>query len=555
MDALAVSEKLGGSKPHPFPLSPCAAVLGIKTSEAMYVGDQPFADVYGTGFLQKYIEESMENKYYLGIDQGTTGSTAILFNEKFIAISRGYHETPRYFPAPGLVEHKAEEVLESVKAAVSAALNFADAVPSDIVCIGIDHEGESALMWDAESGKAVSPVILWQDRRTAPTAKQLDLSHGELIRDITALPSDCYFSATKWQWILQNISQAKLCRQNRTLMAGNLDAWLLWNLTGGKVFATDASTASRTQLFDIKKGNWSKELIDLYGLSGVKFPEIRDTAADFGTSDPNAFLGIKAPITALMCDQQAALLGQGCTESGMLKTTYGTGCFMLMNTGDTPVVSDSGLLPTVAWQLDGKRSYALDGGIYIAGAATQWLRDGLGLIRTPAETGILAQSVADNGGLYFVPAFSGLSAPHRDPTATGMMIGITGGVTKAHIARATLESTAYQVCDLLNAMERETGAPITLMRCDGGACANEFLMQFQSDIAGIPLEVPAQKDTTALGAAFAAALSMGLADLSVLKSLHTDCRRYEPHMNADERAMLLARWKDAVERCRGWNEA
>lgn len=496
----------------------------------------------------------MLNKYYLGIDQGTTGTTAILFDENFISVSRGYCETPRYYPAPGLVEHKADEILDSVKSAVSTALKFADAVPSDIVCIGIDHEGESALMWDSETGKAISPVILWQDQRTAATANDLKETHGKLIYDKTALRSDCYFSATKLQWILQNIPEAKTLRAQGRLMAGTLDSWMLWNFTDGKAFATDPSTASRTQLCNIRTGKWDDELLSLYGLQGVRLPQICDSAAAFGETVPEAFLGIKAPITALMCDQQAALLGQGCLQPGMLKTTYGTGCFMLMNTGETPILSESGLLTTVGWQLEGKCTYALDGGIYIAGAATQWLRDGLGIIRTAYESGILAAGVKDNGGVYFVPAFSGLSAPHRDSTATGMMIGLTGGVTKAHIARATLESTAYQVCDLLTAMEQDMRHPITLMRCDGGATANEFLMQFQADISGIPLEVPDQKDTTALGAAFLAAYGAGKTELAKLSTLHKHCRRYDPLMSTDQRQTLLARWKEAVKRCKGWNQ-
>ncbi|MBQ6947910.1 MAG: glycerol kinase GlpK, partial [Clostridia bacterium] len=487
----------------------------------------------------------MLNKYFLGIDQGTTGTTAILFDENFVAASRGYCETPCHYPAPGLVEHKAEEVLDSVKTAVSAALKFADAVAGDIICIGIDHEGESALMWDAETGRAIAPVITWQDQRTVATAKYLEQTQGEMIYKNTALHSDCYFSATKLQWLMQNVPEAATLRDQGRLMAGTLDSWILWNLTGGKSYATDASTASRTQLCNIRAGKWDEELLELYGLRGVRLPEIRDSAAPFGQSDPDAFLGIKAPIAALMCDQQSALLGQGCLQPGMLKTTYGTGCFMLMNTGESPVLSESGLLTTIAWQLNGKRTYALDGGVHIAGAATQWLRDGLGIIRAAQETGALAESVKDNGGVYFVPAFTGLSAPHRDNSATGMMIGLTGGVTKAHIVRATLESTAYQVCDLLAAIEKDSDKPITLMRCDGGATSNDFLMQFQADISGVPLEIPAQKDTTALGIAFLAAYGVGEKDLADLSSLHKHCRRFDPMMSEDQRQTLLAHWKQA----------
>lgn len=495
----------------------------------------------------------MLNKYYLGIDQGTTGTTAILFDKNFACVGRGYCETPRYFPASDRVEHQAEEILDSIRRAVKAALKFADAVAGEIIGIGIDHEGESVVMWDSESGNAVSPVITWQDGRTVAAAAALKQSHGKLIYERTALESDCYFSATKLQWIVENVPEAQQLRQQGRLMAGNLDAWILWNFTGGKSFATDASTASRTQLCNIRTGTWDAELLELYGLNGVRLPQIMDSGALFGETDPDRFFGIRVPIAALMCDQQAALLGQGCLQPGMLKTTYGTGCFMLMNTGDTPVLSKSGLLTTIAWQLNGKRTYALDGGIHIAGAATQWLRDGLGIIHAPHETQLLAESVKDNGDVYFVPAFTGLGAPHRDNSATGIIVGLTGGITKAHIARATLESTAYQMCDLLNAVAADLPEPISLMRCDGGATANSFLMQFQADISGIPLEIPQQKDTTALGTAYLAANTLGLADLQGISALHNKCRRFDPQMSEDQRQSLLARWRQAVQRCRGWN--
>jgi glycerol kinase len=331
-----------------------------------------------------------------------------------------------------------------------------------------------------------------------------------------------------------------------------MDAWMLYKMTSGRAHKTDASTASRTMLYNIESGTWDEELCALLGIDVAILPEVGDSARHFGISCPDAFLGIRAPISAMLNDQQAALLGQGCTEKGSLKTTYGTGCFMLMNTGNTPVYSPSGLITTVAWQINGKRTYALDGGVYIAGAAIQWLRDGLGILSSAKESASLALSVPDNGGLYFVPAFSGLAAPHRDPYARGMMIGLTGGTTRAHIVRATEESIAYQVADLAAAMERDAQSPISLMRCDGGAVHDRFLMQFQSDILNIPLDIPASAEATALGAAFAAAVGVGMADFDEAKNLFSAKTRYTPTMTDTERTRLQQGWRRAVERACGW---
>ena len=491
-------------------------------------------------------------KYILGIDQGTTGVTALLFDRTLTPVARGYREIKQYYPATLFVEHDPENIYEAVCEAVSEAMRAAGAAPADILAIGIDHEGESVALWDRETGKPVYPAIVWQDKRTASRAEKISTQYGELFRTKAALTPDSYFSATKIEWILQNVPECEALHKSGRLRAGNMDAWLLYKMTGGKAHKTDASTASRTLLYNIETGEWDKELCAIFGIDPLILPEIGDSARQFGTADPDAFLGISAPITALLNDQQAALLGQGCISRGMLKTTYGTGCFMLMNTGDTPVYSHSGLITTVAWQFEGKRTYALDGGVYIAGAATQWLRDGLGIITSPKESAALALSVPDNGGVYFVPAFSGLSAPYCDPLAAGMMIGITGGTTRAHIVRATEEAIAYQVADLAEAMAKDTNTPITLMRCDGGAVHDAFLMQFQADMLGLPLEIPACAEATARGTAFAAAIGAGLAKLEDATALFEAKTRYTPTMDAVKRQELLGEWHRAIEHAKGW---
>ena len=492
------------------------------------------------------------SRYNLRIDQGTTGVSALLFDLKFTPVSHGYCEITQIFPKRGWVEHDPNEIFEAVRTATKKALSDIGATPADIIALGIDHEGESVVLWDSKTGKPVYPAIVWQDKRTAKRAETLCSLHGDLFREKTGLMPDSYFSATKLEWILKNVPECGELHKENRLWAGNMDAWLLYNITGKKAHKTDASTASRTMLYNIASGTWDNELCELLGIDPAILPEIGDSARHFGNADPDIFLGISAPVSALLNDQQAALLGQGCIDRGATKTTYGTGCFMLMNTGDTPVTSQNGLIPTVAWQIDGKRTFALDGGVYIAGAATQWLRDGLGIIESAKESSKLAQSVPDNGGVYFVPAFSGLSAPHCDPFATGTMIGITGGTTRAHVVRATEESIAYQVADLAKAMARDTGITTTLMRCDGGAVRDEFLMQFSADMLGIAVEIPSCAEATARGTAFAAAIGMSKASLENARALFEPRMRYEPKMEALERNALLGEWHRAVERAKGW---
>ena len=483
-------------------------------------------------------------KYILGIDQGTTGVTAMLFDKNLAPISRGYCEIEQFYPQNGWVEHDPENIWVAVKNAVTEAMKNANASPADILAIGIDHEGESAMVWDKESGSPVYPAIVWQDKRTSARAEELEEEFGDLFRRKTALSPDSYFSATKIEWILKNAPTSRTC------LAGNMDAWILYKMTGGKEHKTDASTASRTMLYNIESGMWDEEIFGIFGIDVGILPEIGDSARVFGISDPDAFLGISAPIGAMLCDQQAALLGQGCVRKGMLKTTYGTGCFMLMNTGDEPVYSQNGLVTTVAWQIGGKRTFALDGGVYDAGTAVQWLRDGLGIIDSASECAAFAMSVKDNGGVYFVPAFSGLGAPHHDPYARGMMIGLTRGTTRAHIVRAADEAMAYQVADLAKLMEKDTATPITLMRCDGGAVRDKFLMQFSADMLDIPIEIPDCTEATVRGAAFAAAVGIGMAKIEDAESLFEVKTRYTPAMTADGRTRLQNNWHRAVERAK-----
>lgn len=495
----------------------------------------------------------MKKKYYLGIDQGTTGVTAILFDRRWNQVSRGYCEEKQFYPNAGWVEHDPEDVWQCVLRSVLSAMEQAGATGNDIICVGLDHEGESVAIWDEQTGKALYNSLVWQDRRTAAYCDTIRSKYGKIIKEKTHLPVDSYFSATKLQWLLKHVPSVSELLQKKRLRAGNMDAWMLWKMSGGAVHCTDGSTASRTMLYNVQKQCWDDELLEIFGIPKEILPTICDSNLLFGWTNPASFLGISAPISGVLNDQQAALLGQACTMPGKVKTTYGTGCFMFMNTGERIVDSPNGILPTVAWLVDGKATYALDGGVYISGAATQWLRDGLQIIESAADTDAIASSINDTNGLFFVPAFTGLAAPYWDSYARGMMIGITGSTTREDIVRATLESTAYQVKDLLDVMEKDTRSSIPLMRCDGGASNNQFLMQFQADILGIPVEVPVVKETTALGAAFMAALGIGEFDsLDDVKYTWKLERQYEPSLSDDKRESMLHEWHRAVERSRNW---
>lgn len=492
-------------------------------------------------------------KYYLGLDQGTTGVTAILFDERWQQAARGYREIRQIYPQPGWVEHDATDIWEAACFAVNQALRTVSATGADILCVGLDHEGESVVLWDSATGLPLANTIVWQDRRTAEAAERLAETHGALIREKTGLHVDSYFSALKLRWLLDHVPEAKDLHAQGRLMAGNMDAWLVWKMSGGQAHVTDPSTASRTMLMNLHSCSWDQDVLDIFEIPQQILPEIRNSASLFAFADADSFCGISAPISGMVNDQQAALFGQTCFAPGTVKTTYGTGCFMLMNTGSKPIYSENGIVTTVGWRLDGKTTYALDGGIYISGAATQWLRDGLKIIRSASETEAMAISAGSNGGVYFVPAFTGLAAPYWDSYARGTMVGITAGTTAEHIVRATLESTAYQVSDLLKAMESDSGVPITAMRCDGGAVVNGFLMQFQSDILNLPVHIPAITDTTALGSAFMAAIGAGLCGSPEELTRHWQLKHiYEPKMSEDQRQYLLHRWHKAVDCARNW---
>lgn len=497
----------------------------------------------------------MAKKYYLGMDQGTTGTTTLLLDENWNLVARGYKEHSQFYPNPGWVEHDPMEIWDCVLDSISQVLDIAGAKPNEIACIGMDNQGETVMLWDKETGLPVYNAIVWQDRRTARYADAMTELHGSIIREKTGLMIDAYFSATKIKWIIDNVPGVKDKIKEGKILAGTLDSWVIWKMTHGRVHVTDHSTASRTMLMNIHTGKWDQDILDIFEIDRKILPEICDSSMIYGYTDPLDFFGASIPIAGSVVDQQAALFGQACYTPGSIKCTYGTGCFMLMNTGDKPVYSKNGLLTTVAWSLDGKMTFALDGGIYISGAATQWLRDGLKIISKASETEQMAINAGNNGGVYFVPAFAGLAAPHWDSYARGTMLGITGGTTREHIVRATLEATAYQVKDNLDVMNLDSSIPIKILRADGGAVQNNFLMQFQSDILGIPVDVPVINDTTPLGAAYLAALGIGeykdINELSGIWKLH---KRFEPKMSVDERETLMYNWHKAVERAKNWVE-
>lgn len=485
--------------------------------------------------------------FYLGIDEGTTGVTVVLFDKKMRPLARGYAKHTQYYPNPGWVEHDAEEVFESVLLAVRDILKQVGVSARQITAIGIDHEGESVVLWDARTGKPVAPAIVWQDTRTAKLCESIE--QKEQIKACTGLFSNAYFSASKIAWLLEHVPEAKELAESGNLRAGNFDAFLAYQLSGGRIFATDPSTASRTLLMDIKKGVWSEEMAKLWKIPLQILPEIRDSFGNFGNTDPEVFFGASVPITALLCDQQAALFGNHCFNEGQMKVTYGTGCFLLMNTGSHPVLSEHGLLPTVAWQRNGVRTYALDGGIYYAGATQQWLSEQAGILENVKKSGSIAAGLDDNGGVYFVPAFGGLAAPYWDTTATGTIIGLTAASTSAHIVRAGLESCAYQVADVLHAMEMDSGIMVKELRCDGGMTVNRFLMQFQADVTQKIVRTYSFPDVTARGVAMAAAVGAG--EKEDFEQQKEACV-YSPVCSAQKAGKLQEKWHHALEHARGW---
>ena len=486
-------------------------------------------------------------KYYLGLDQGTTGTTALIFDSQWNQIARGYKEHTQYYPEPGWVEHDPMEIWNSILETIAMAAEEAGIQVADLTCMGLDNQGETVMLWDRYTGVPVYNAIVWQDRRTAKMADELAEKYGDLIRERTGLVADAYFSATKIRWIMDHVEGVREKIENGHVIAGTLDTWMIWKLTHGHVHVTDYSTASRTMLLNIHTGEWDDDILKALGIPKKILPEIHDSAEVYGYTDPLDFFGALIPISGSVVDQQAALFGQACFKPGTVKTTYGTGCFMLMNTGDKPVYSENGLLTTVGWGLNQKQmTFALDGGIYISGAAVQWLRDKLHLIASAAETEDLAKSVPDTGGVYFVPAFAGLAAPHWDQYARGTIVGITGGTTKEQLVRATLESIAYQVKDNLDVMVKDSGIPIEVMRVDGGAVVNEFLMQFQADCLRVPINCSDVEEASALGAVVMNGMARKIwTSFEQVAVLRRSRYRIEPQGNLP----LMEKW------CEGWLKA
>ncbi len=495
----------------------------------------------------------MADRYLLALDQGTTSSRAILFDQKSRIVGKAQKEFTQIFPQAGWVEHDPMEILESQLSVAQAVLTRQQIHPSQIAAIGITNQRETTIVWDRRNGRPVYHAIVWQDRRTAGFCDELKARGLEqTIRDKTGLVIDAYFSGTKIRWILDHLAQQGESIAPEHLAFGTVDTWLIWQLTGGKVHATDYSNASRTLLYNIRDLRWDEELLQEVGVPATMLPDVRPCSGDFGVTDSRWFGGVEIPIRGVAGDQQAALFGQGCFEPGMSKNTYGTGCFMLMNTGTEFVPSNNGLLTTLCWGLDDKVNYALEGSIFIAGAAIQWLRDGLKILDEAPDSEYYASKLQDNDGVYVVPAFAGLGAPYWDMYARGAIFGLTRGTTKAHIIRATLESLAYQTQDVLDAMQRDAHQPIAKLRVDGGASANDMLMQFQADILGCEVERPAVVETTALGAAYLAGLSVGFWGKEELHDAWQAEARFEPGMPTERRERLYRQWQKAVERTMGW---
>ena len=490
-------------------------------------------------------------KYILALDQGTTSSRAIVFDHSGSIISVAQQEFRQIFPEPGWVEHDPQEIWATQSNVAAQALNKARLTANDVAAIGITNQRETTVVWDRATGKPICNAIVWQDRRTARACDKLRARGlAKIIRRKTGLVVDAYFSGTKLQWILNNIPGAKAKARAGELAFGTVDSWLVWNLTGGRHHITDPSNASRTMLFNIRTGDWDDELLKLFGVPRSILPEVRSSSEVYGESN---LLGAAIPIAGIAGDQQAALFGQVCTKPGMVKNTYGTGCFMLMNTGTKPIASRNNLLTTVAWRIGNRTEYALEGSIFIAGAVVQWLRDGLQIISSSSEVESLASQASDNGGVYVVPAFAGLGAPHWDQYARGLIIGLTRGSTRAHIARAALEGIAFQVADVLHAMQSDSQIRLKELRVDGGACANNLLMQFQADLLGVPVVRPKVSETTALGAAYLAGLAVGFwKDQSEIAAQWQTDRRFVPAMKPVARKLLSVGWEKALGRARHW---
>jgi len=492
-------------------------------------------------------------KYIMSLDAGTTSNRCILFNKTGEMCSVAQREFTQYFPQPGWVEHDADEIWASMLGVAVEAMNKIGASADDIAAIGITNQRETAIVWDKNTGEPVYHAIVWQCRRTSEYCDSLkEKGLTDTFREKTGLVIDAYFSGTKIKWILENVSGARERAENGELLFGTVETWLIWKLTKGAVHVTDYSNASRTMLFNITSLEWDEDILSEMNIPKCMLPEAKPSSCIYGHSEP-AFLGGAIPIAGAAGDQQAALFGQTCFNAGEAKNTYGTGCFLLMNTGDKPVFSNNGLVTTIAWGLDGKVTYALEGSIFVAGAAIQWLRDEMRFIDSSAESEMMAMQVEDTNGCYVVPAFTGLGAPHWDQYARGTIVGLTRGVNKYHIIRATLESIAYQVYDVLAAMKADSGIELSALKVDGGASANNFLMQTQADVIGAPVNRPRCVETTAMGAAYLAGLAVGYwaSKEDVIRNWTIE-RTFEPSIEKEKRETMIKGWNKAVKYAYGW---
>jgi glycerol kinase len=494
-------------------------------------------------------------KYILALDQGTTSSRALLFDQKGNIRSVAQKEFNQIFPKPGWVEHDPSEIWSSQVAVAAEAMSKISINGSYLAGIGITNQRETTIVWDRVTGEPVYNAIVWQDRRTSDFCdKMKTMGLADTIRKKTGLVIDAYFSGTKIKWILDNVEGARDKANRGELAFGTVDTWLVWKLTQGRTHVTDVSNASRTMLYNINSLDWDKELLNLMNVPRSMMPRVASSSEVYDYTN-TTFFASKVPIGGIAGDQQAALFGQMCVEEGMVKNTYGTGCFLLMNTGSKPFTSKNNLVTTIAWQINGETTYALEGSIFIGGAVVQWLRDGLGIINSSAEVEKLAAQVDDNGDVFFVPSFTGMGAPYWDQYARGLLVGITRGTTRAHIARAALEGIAYQTMDVMQAMEMDTGIKITELNVDGGASANNLLMQFQADILGIPVSRPKVVETTALGAAYLAGLATGFwKDIDELKKQWQLDNSFKPKLSEEITTTLKSKWKDAVKRAMSWTK-
>jgi glycerol kinase len=497
-----------------------------------------------------------KEKYILSVDQGTTGTRVILFNHDGEVCHSAYMEIKQYYPKPGWVEHNPIEILNSVTECIKVVMEKSNILQDQILAIGITNQRETTILWDRDSGKPLYNAIVWQCRRSAPTCDDLkSLGLEKLIRNKTGLFIDPYFSSTKIKWLVDNVSTIKQKINKGRVCFGNVDSWLIWNFTGGKYHITDYSNASRTMLFNIFDLKWDDELLEILNLNKNILPEVVPSSEELAVTSKNSIFTSEIPITGVAGDQQAALFGQGCFKPGMVKNTYGTALALMMNTGKSPVLSKSGLMTDLAWYINKEAYYALEGLIFIGGATVQWLRDGLGIIDDASETETLANRVSDTGNVYLIPAFSGLSAPYWDMYARGLLIGITRGTTKEHICRAALEAIAYESRDVIEAMVKDSDQKLKSLRVDGGATKNNFLMQFQADILGIPVEKPRVIEMTALGAAYLSGLGVGFwKNLEEIEKHWFLEKRFEPQMNNTARQKLYSKWKEAVKRSFRWAE-